>query len=285
MKLSLFFLLGLFTVTAFSQSYSGDTWAKASQTGRAKIVLVNAHVPKFATYENGQASGICFDVMNDFIAYVKDKYGVDVSVDYQPVRDRENFGLYLRTIKNSSNGVFGLAHTTITEKRKSEFEMSPSYFSNISILLTERSVSSLSALSNIGTDFKGMTAVVQKGSSHHQRLLELQKKYGGFDFSFVDNYRKNLEVVASSPKYFSYLDFPVYMIAINEGMNLKRQAVGDVSSEEFGIILPKGSDWSPILDEFFESNGGYTSSAAYRDVLKKNLSEKILRLVDALSRN
>lgn len=284
MKLSLLFFSSLFALTTYGQGYHGDTWAKVRQSGSGKIVLVNTHIPKFATYENNQASGICFDVMNDFLAYVKSKYGVSIAIDYQPVSDRENFGLYMQTIKNSSNGVFGLGHTTITEKRKVEYEMSPSYFSNISVLLTERSVPNLSSLSSIGKEFQGMTAIVQKGSSHHQRLLALQKAHGGFDFAFVPNWRSNLEEVASSTNHFTYLDFPVYMVAITEGMSLKRQPVGDVSSEEFGIVMPKGSDWAPVLKEFFESNGGYTSSPAYQEVLERNLSEKILRLVTALSR-
>ena len=266
-----------------AQNFSGDTWADARATGKANIVVTYAEVPKYSEIIDGTPTGICFEIMDHFVKYVESRYGIDVNVQYKSIADPTNFQAFLTSVRGSSGGVFGLGDVSITEDRRSQFEFSPPYLSNIAILVTGKSVSNLSSLQNISADFSGMTAVVQRGSSHDKRVQKLKNRYGGFDIAYVDNSAEKLERVMSSPQYFTYIDFPNYVTAVLDGLSIKRHAKGDDSGGKFGLIMPKGSDWSPVMNAFFRSNGGYTLSDKYRESLRDNLGEKILRLADALA--
>ena len=66
-------------------------------------------------------------------------------------------------------------------------------------------------------------------------------------------------------------------------MPIKRHAVADTDIEYFGIVLPKNSDWTPVLTEFFEHDGGYLNSVRYKEILSKHLGHKILSLIKTLN--
>ena len=65
-----------------------------------------------------------------------------------------------------------------------------------------------------------------------------------------------------------------------QGEPIKRQAVGDLSAEQFGFIMPLDSDWSVVIDEFFSIGGGYRSTSSYRSILMKNLGTEVLQMLD-----
>ncbi len=266
-----------------AQNFVGDTWETALRSGKARIVVTYAEVPKYSEIVDGDPIGICFEIMDHFVEYVETRYGINISIEYKSITDPTNFQAFLNSVRGSTGGVFGLGDVSITEDRKNQFEFSPPYLSNIAILVTSKSVLNLSDLSLISTEFKGMKAAVQKGSSHDKRVKKLQQLYGGFDIEYVDNSAEKLEKTTSSTTYFTYIDFPNYVNAVLDGIDIKRHAKGDDSGGKFGLIMPKGSDWSPIMNAFFRSDGGYTLSEKYRESLRRNLGEKILRLTDAFA--
>ncbi|MFK7953889.1 MAG: transporter substrate-binding domain-containing protein [Ekhidna sp.] len=274
----------LFHFTCESQTLEGDTWEKAVRTGKASIVITHAESLNYAKVINGVNEGICFEIMDHFVEYVESSYGIDLTVEYKPLDDPTNFNAFIELMKKSRGGVFGIGDISITDDRKSYFEYSPPYISNVSLLITSKPVSNLSSIENIGTEFAGMTCVVQNGTSHHKWVTKLQKEYGGFDIAIVKNTKAKLDLVMSSPRYFSYVDFSRYLENVLNGDNIKRHPAGDDSGEKFGLIMPKGSDWSPIMSAFFNRNGGYTSGTKYRKALKDNLGEKMVRLTDYITK-
>ncbi|MDW3193070.1 MAG: transporter substrate-binding domain-containing protein [Cytophagales bacterium] len=284
-KLIISFLLILFAFFDIkAQRLNGDTWATARKTKRARLVLTNVYLVNFSETVNGQGSGICFDIMDDFATYVQSNYGVSISFDYQPVEDTRNFQAFLDAVQYGNGGVFGLGDITITNERKSIFEFAPPYFENVAILVTDRSVPELGSLSDIATTFKGMKAVSERGTTHDETLKDMQKKYGNFEIVYAESSMGKIDKVLDSPGYWSYLDFPNYLHLFSSRITIKRHSVGDRKGESFGFIMPKGSDWAPIITEFFNANEGYVNSEDYREVMRKNLGEKGVKLVGLLSR-
>lgn len=267
-----------------AQGFNGDTWETAKKNKRARIVLTNVYLVNFSETVNGQGSGICFDIMNDFAAFVQSKYGVSINYDYKPVGDTKNFQSFLDAVQASNGGVFGLGDITITKERKKIFDFAPPYFENVAILVTDRSVAELNSLTDIPSTFKGMKAVSEIGTTHDEILKEMQRKYGNFEIVYAENSMGKVEKVLSSPGFWSYLDFPNYLHLFSSRIAIKRHSVGDRKGESFGIIMPKGSDWAPIIAEFFNANGGYVNSEDYRNVLDKNLGPKVVKLIGLLSR-
>ncbi len=285
MRFILYFIL--FTTTLFgvdAQGFSGDTWETALKNKRARVVLTNVYLANFSETVNGQGSGICFDIMNDFAAFVQTKYGVSINYDYKPVADTRNFQSFLNAVQASKGGVFGLGDITITDERKRIFEFAPPYFENVAILVTDRNLPELNSLADIPTTFKGMKAVSEIGTTHDKILKDMQRKYGNFEIVYAESSMGKVDKVLSSREYWSYLDFPNYLHLFSSRIAIRRHSVGDRKGELFGFIMPKGSDWAPVIAEFFQANGGYVSSEDYRKVLEKNLGPKGVKLIGLLSR-
>ncbi|WP_462252615.1 transporter substrate-binding domain-containing protein [Ekhidna sp.] len=275
-------LITFLHLTSNSQGFKGDTWAESLRNKRGNVILTNVHLAKFSDGESGKGTGICFDIMDDFAEYVLKKYGVVVTYKYQPVADPTNFQMFLTAVENSQGGVFGLGDITITDQRKNIFDFSPPYFSNMAVLVTEKSVPQLSSLGRIPTTFKGMRAVSQGGTTHDKRLKELKDQYG-FDIIYAASSVDKTFRVITSPKYFTYIDLPNYLELRAKGENIKRHPAGDVKGESYGFILPKGSDWTPVITEFFNADGGYMKGSDYKKVLSTNLNPEVVKLMDEIS--
>src|SRR6267378_3496727 len=111
---SLIALCLLALTNVFSQNYTGDSWAQAIKKGEGKISLAYVETFGFVYKDNGKLTGVCVDIMNDFIQYLNEKKKVKLT--YEFVGDGESFkGMYDK-VKASSGGVFGLGNITITDE-------------------------------------------------------------------------------------------------------------------------------------------------------------------------
>lgn len=279
-------VLSLFVVaTAWSQDLSGDNWASSKQKKSGNITVTYTHAPKFSEIVGGQRKGLCFDIMNDFIAYVRSTHGVTLNVNYQSLSDPKDFDLFLNTVKAGKGGVFGLGDVTITEARKKMYNFSSSYFSNVAILATNNSVSSLSSMANIGKEFAGKTALIQNGTTHEDRVKAIKVKYfPSLNIETTKGFTEANQKVSKDANYFTYIDFSTYLDVVSKRIPLKRHEVGDQKGEDFGFLMPKSSDWAPVFNEFLAANGGYVKSVQYRKLLADNLGSHVLKLMDAITK-
>lgn len=280
MKTFLTTLLLLVVAVASAQNHSGDSWAdvKANKTGTISLAYVET--PSFVYKDkSGDLTGICVDIMNDFVEWVNANKAVKVSTKF--VGDGSSFkGMYEKT-KAASGGVFGLGNVTITEERKKEVKFSPPIITNNAILVTQPSVPTLAKLEDISKTFADFTAYTAKGTLNEKRINDLKKYYPGLKISPTTTSQETLEKVFADPKSFAYLDLAFYIEAVQLKKPVKRHPVGDKSAEQFGIVMPSNSDWSPLFEEFFKANGGYTNSKEYKTILIKHLGESGVKLLQA----
>ncbi|UII27004.1 transporter substrate-binding domain-containing protein [Fulvivirga maritima] len=274
-------LIVLVCTSVYAQ-YRGDTWKQVQASGGGTISLAYVETPGFVYKDqSGQLTGICIDIMNDFVEYVEKTKGVSLSTKF--VGDGTSFSGMFDKVKASSGGVFGLGNITITDARKKILKFSPPFITNNAILITQSGVPTLSNLSNIGSTFAGLTAYAAKGTLNEQRLLAIKKNYfPAMKIAYVSSSLEAEDKVLADPKSFSYLDLAFYLDALAQGKPLKRHPVGDKSSERFGFIMPKNSDWGPLMEEFFAANGGYTNSVSYKKILTKHLGDTGVKLLAAV---
>lgn len=273
----------LFTVlisyACYSQGHTGDSWAQVKANGQGTISLAYVETPELVYKDNaGKLTGICVDVMNDFVAFVNTKKGVKLGSKF--VGDGTSFkGMYDK-VKGSIGGVFGLGNITITEERKKEIKFSPPYMTNLVFLITQNSVPTLGKMEDMSTTFAGLTAYTAKGTLNEKRTLELKQKYfPAMKIDYTSISQETYEKVTNDPKGFAYLDIAFYLEAVQQRKAVKRHPVGDKVAEQFGFIMPLNSDWQPLLTEFFESEGGYLNSPGYKGILKKHLGEIGVKLL------
>jgi len=49
--------------------------------------------------------------------------------------------------------------------------------------------------------------------------------------------------------------------------------------------MPNQSDWEPVIRAFFEADGGYLESDAYRQIMASHLGNGLADLLDEARRN
>lgn len=259
--------------------YSGDSWASVKSSKSGKLSFAYVETPGFVYKgSDGNLTGICVDIMTDFVSYVNTKYGVNLTSTF--VGNGNSFSSMYSSVRKSTGGVVGLGNITIRAARKKEVKFSPPFITNFAILVTQPQVPTLTDVSKIGTTFKGLTAYAPKGTTNEKRLLDLKNKYfPDMNISYAASSPETLERVLNDKNGFAYLDLAFYLDAIQRRKALKRHPIGDQSSEQFGFIMPLNSDWQPLMNEFFSANGGYTSSMAYKKILAKHLGDTGVKLL------
>ena len=284
MKILSFIGLFLASGAALAQAYSGDSWALVKEKKSGTISLSYVETPSFVYKDkNGNLTGICVDIMQDFVNWVNATKSVKLSSKF--AGDGSSFrGMYDKT-KTSSGGVFGLGNVTITEERKREVKFSPPIITNNAILITQPGVPTLSKLEDISKTFANLTAYTAKGTLNEKRILDLKQKYfPAMKVTTTTTSQETLEKVFSDPNSFAYLDLAFYIEAVQMRKAVKRHPVGDKAAEQFGIVLPMNTDWAPVMDEFFKANGGYVNSREYKNILVKHLGEAGVKLLKSGSK-
>jgi hypothetical protein len=284
MKSLFTFLILLGAASCLAQSYSGDTWKQAKKSGQGTLSLAYVQTPSFVYIDNtGQLTGICVDIMNDFKAWVKENKKVTIESKF--VGDGSSFrGMYDK-VKVSKGGVVGMGNVTITDERKKEVKFSPPFITNFAILVTQSKVGTLSKLEDMPKAFSGLTAYAAKGTINEQRMLDLKTKYfPDLKLTYTSSSQETLEKIITDPKGLAYLDLAFYLQAVQMKKSIKRHPVADKAVEQFGFIMPTGTDWVPVFEEFFAANGGYLNTKEYKTILLKHMGEAGMKLMQSPSK-
>lgn len=265
----------------FAQGYSGDTWANVKSAKSGTVSLSYVETPSFVYKDkSGNLTGICVDIINDFVKWVNENKGVKLSSKF--VGDGSSFkGMYEKT-KSATGGVIGLGNVTITEERKREVKFSQPFITNFAFLVTQPSVPTLTKMEDLPKTFANFTAYTAKGTLNEKRINEVKSKhYPALKVTTLTTSQEVLEKVFADANSFSYLDLAFYIEAVQLKKPIKRHPVGDKSSEQFGFIMPMNSDWGPLMDEFFKANGGYQNTKEYKSILIKHLGESGVKLLQS----
>jgi ABC-type amino acid transport substrate-binding protein len=283
MRTLLILILSTFTVSVFAQSYSGNTWASVKASKSGAISLAYVETPSFVYKDkSGQLTGICVDIMHDFVEWVNVHKGVKIEAKF--VGDGSSFrGMYDKT-KAATGGVFGLGNVTITEERKKEVKFSPPIITNFAILITQPAVPTLAKLDDISKTFANLTAYTAKGTLNEKRIMDLKKTFPAMKVKTTTTSQETLEKVFADPNSFAYLDLAFYIEAVQLKKPVKRHPVGDKAAEQFGIVMPLNSDWGPVFDEFFKADGGYLNTREYKTILVKHLGESGVKLLNSANK-
>jgi putative glutamine transport system substrate-binding protein len=285
MKFLFTVVLGAASLSLWAQSsYTGDTWKDTSKKGKGTISLAYVETPSFVYQDkSGKLTGICVDVMHDFVAWLKTKRKIELETNF--VGNGTNFRDMYNKVKASKGGVFGLGNVTITEERKKEVKFSDPFITNFAILITQTSVPTLAKFEDMPKTFANLNAYTAKGTLNEKRMLDLKDKFfPDMKLSYTTTSQETLEKVIADPKGYAYLDLAFYLEAVQLKKNIKRHPIADKAAEQFGFIMPLNSDWAPILDEFLKDNGGYLNSAPYKAILVKHMGESGMKLMQTASK-
>jgi hypothetical protein len=255
-----------------------DSWQSVTTQAEGEVTL--AYVPSdgFSYVDDSeQLTGVTIEIVRDFVFFIEREYDVELTLHTHPI---ESFSDFYQFVKQGESGLFGVANVTITEPRKEEIAFSPHYMTNIATLITHADTPEIERMSQIAELFSGLDALAFEGTLHQDRLQRIMDDYlpeSGMDFAHSNN--EIIERTAEMNRYFAYVDIYNYWRATDAGMPLTRHAVGDEASEQFGVIMPHGSDWQPLWEEFFDHDGGYLNSERYEQLMTDHLGPELAELL------
>lgn len=272
--LSLFLCFGVFC------QYSGSTFEQSRSSKEATFYYIYDNTDGFAKNSDGNVKGLMIDIMKEFEKFLNDKYSI--TVNSRPIL-KEDFSDFMKSVGESKGGTFGLSNISITPARKKSFAFSPPCMDNVLLLLSHNSLPTLSTLDDLSSNFDGQVAYTLPESSYYQRLLKLKSDY--YPSMKIQMVTKEDDIIQkiTNEEAFAILDFNYYLQILKNKYPIKRHPVGDLKNDQFGIVMPKGSDWEPVMKEFFES--GFVKSSRYSEIISTNLGSTALRLLNSVKTN
>ncbi len=255
----------------------GDTYARAKQTKTAKFYYVYDGVPGFVDKgASGRVEGFLAEIMRQFETYIQQKEGIRVTSEFIQVPNKD-FKIFMSDIKNGVGGVFGLSNVSIKEERKKDYQFSPPYMNNVSVLVTNSKTPTLTNLSDISTRFAGKKAYSVSASTYYQRLDEIKGMYyPSMEIVSLPSVNEVMNKISESNDAFAVVDLHYYLQSL-KNFPIKRHSVGDKGEDKFGVIMPLANDWEPLIREFFS---GFIGGPEYRKLIAENLGKGALRLIE-----
>jgi putative glutamine transport system substrate-binding protein len=272
-------LLQCFFIGALSaQGTTGESWKNVKQKGSGTLYLVYSEFPSFCfKTKEGNYEGVDVGLMKDFVEYVKKAHNVTLQIKYIDKPDGSND---YNHIKNSTGGVICIVDFVRTKEREKEVDFSQTFDYSYDLLVTGNQVADLSDIKNIGKEFPNFTAYSVVGTIQEKRLKEIKTKYAPqWKLSLVADYKALQNAVIKDPNGLAYLDSYAYLEILRKKVGIKHHTAATIVSDESAFIMPKGSDWIPVFNEFLSANGGYRKSNEYKKLLLKYIGESGLRLL------
>lgn len=274
----------LFTVALFACStrvdYTdfGDRWIDVQQRGHGTLKALYVPADGFAYLdEQGNLTGVTVDLLNEFSSYLATHYDIILDVDFV---EETHWRTFYDRIKHGGDGLIGLGNVTITDERSKELRFSKPYMTNIAALITHDEVAELESLDEIADRFTRLTALAFEGTLHEERLKHLiEKRSLDIDWEYVQSNDEIIDKISEGHSYFAYIDIYNVWRALERGHKIRRHPIADLTSEQFGYILPLNTSWGEILDEFFQHDGGLVHGTRYHYIMKKHLGEQLANIL------
>jgi len=279
-------LLALWLLTGTAAAQDAWSWHQVTENGGGHITLKYVASDGFAYYDdNGQLTGVTTEIFRDFVNWVESEHDLSLTVHYQPF---DSWSDFYAAVRDAPDGTFGMGNVTITEARWNELDFSPAYMTNIAVLVSHEDTDELQQLAEMNTQFGHLTALAFEGTLHEARLRSFRDAwFSDMRISFAHSNNEIIERVASSDRYFAYVDVYNYWRARDAGAPIRQHRVGDEPSEQFGYIMPDSSDWEPVIRDFFESAGedGYLESGRYQAIMQQHLGTGLATMLDEARRS
>jgi putative glutamine transport system substrate-binding protein len=277
-KVYLALFVTVFSIQSFAQLKS-ESFKEAQKSGTATLIIHYFDVPFFSQRKEGVLTGINVDILEDFVKYVSEKKGVAISIKYNT--KGIDFKTMYNNVKGSEGLVMGVGAIAGTEERRKEIGLTKPYITFYNVLVTHSHVPTLDKLESVPALFKGFAGYTMKGSKMEEAMMAIKSKhYPSMPIKSLPTVSDYISQLVTDKNGFGYLMLPNYIEALKSGKSLKRHPIGDTPALPICFVLPKGSDWIDIFNEFLSANGGYTASARYRSILVKHMGETGVKLLN-----
>ena len=275
MKIRILTLLLFITGSVFAQKTEGDSWKKVKTTGSGTLSVVYYEQAGLIQQINGKLEGLCVEILNDFVEYVKANHNAKITIEY--VDKEPVFTNFLSTIQNSRN-ILGVTNVTITEERKKILKFTPPFISNPVVLLTHKEAPVVTSFEELSKKLDGYTAEIIGGSTHMKYINKIKKdNWPTLSISYGTSGQEILKKIGTNPKLFTILDFTEFVDANRRRLPVKKQNLEFGDPEQLAFIMSKQSDWDEVWKLFLTDE--YRKSPKFRKNVSENLGMAFLSIL------
>jgi ABC-type amino acid transport substrate-binding protein len=259
-------------------SLAQDSWSQIVKKGEGTLGVIYYQQPGMIQKDKaGELSGLCIDILKDFVAFVEKKYNKKIYIQY--IKEEISFSAFIESIKATPN-IIGIGNITITAERKKSIQFTEPYLANPVILLSHKNAPDVSSSDQIPVKFKDYSALVVNKSTSEIYINAIQKKYyPTLTIKKVGSGIELMDEMVRNPKTFGTLDLTEYIYAVRNKLPLKRHTVKiSEKNEALGFGMQLNNDWQMVWKAFLTPE--YKQSVNYRKHVVNNLGTSFLGLVD-----
>ncbi|MBS1555887.1 MAG: transporter substrate-binding domain-containing protein [Bacteroidetes bacterium] len=259
-----------------------QTWQEVKNARQGTITIYWYDSKPFIFSNKGaQMEGIEFELLNGFAAYLQEKHGVRLTLNW--VRTNGFQDTYMKIWQEKKEGTFGASDFSITLDRKTQVSYSPAYMRDYNSLITSRDIAVAKSVDELRKLLTGATAITIKATTYETDLLNLRETQQiPFAIEYIHSSKNIQEEISKRNHTFGFIELPVYLMKFKENptLNVNRQNLLPTKREGYGIIYPKDGTWKEPIDEYFGSDYYQKRLDA---ILSKYIDRSVLALVDTLS--
>ena len=255
--------------------FRGDSWKEINKNGSGEITVVWFEIEPYIYLDGTRIDGIEYQIFQRFVAFLENEYQLKVKVNWYKSSSFANVYEQVKTAKKE--GVFGISSFSITNERQQYVNFSPSYIPDLSVLISSENIPIAQNPGEFTKIFKDKKAVTIRNTTFESDLLKLKSKLlPNITIDYVPNDNFIIDKVSSEDDYFGYCSLPIYILALQDGYELKRQNYFQIKREGYSFIYPQKSDWSLPLEDFFSRKENKQQiNAIIKEYLGQNASELI----------
>ena len=250
--LLLYVILFMLSPRAQGQSRS-DSWREVRANGSGTLVVAYSENSPFIYNDaQGKLAGIEYEIMEEFVRFIDEKYGVTVHLEFEHLYD---FASLIDTLKNSHRPIIGIASISSLEERKKDFKITDPYMPDIEIIISSMAFSSVSSLADFADMVKNNRAITVTNSTFERNILDLKKDYfPEIKIEYVRHVDYLIEAISGSDNAWGYVSLPNYLSYYKKGKGIVRQRFFMIENPGLSIATTLSSDWDTVLDAFIKDS-------------------------------
>jgi signal transduction histidine kinase len=223
------------------------------ENGSGTLVIAFSENSPFIYHdEQENKAGIEFEIMEEFVRFLDEIYGVKLDLEYEHLY---NFESLIDTLKHSQRPILGMASISSLEERKKDFKITDPYMPDIEIVISSRAIGSISTLGEFADMVKNNRAITVTNSTFLRNIQELQKDYfPEIKIEFVRHVDVLIEAISNSDDAWGYVSLPNYLTYYRQGKGISRQRFFMVENPGLSIATTLHSDWDILLDAFIKDS-------------------------------
>ncbi len=234
-------------------NWKADSWEQVFADKKGTVTALWYDIEPFIyKNNNGQLEGVEYEIMESLKTYLKNRYGIELTINWVNAKSFEN--IYDQVKQTKQSGIFGWSYYSITPERKKEVQFSPPYMPDVNIVVTNSGEPVYATAQELTDKLKEMKAYTMANTTMDEDVVSL-KKYFYKDLKVSTQYDdyEVMKNIAADRKGFGYVPLSVYIVGLQKGIKVKRQNVLSTRREGFAAVMPLHSDWQMLMEEYFNT--------------------------------